>query len=146
VSAWRSSRGAELGTRVFGAIAPDAQILITETAQTARSRRMRRFRPRKLLKQRDRAGCAVVAPPIAIEHMFYSWTVGSTPFVWVRKEYAPVEHPGLVLEWRRDAAGGWQALVAWIDNKPPRVVTEWLAPARLRPVPPDGPRTGSMYG
>lgn len=71
--------------------------------------------------------------------------MGRTPFVWVRRDYVPVEHPGLILEWRQDQ-DGWQALVAWIDQSPPRVVMQWLKPSNLRPVPPDGPRMGSAYG
>lgn len=56
----------------------------------------------------------------------------------------PVPLPGLVLEWRRDEEG-WLALVAVIEQTPPRVVIEWFRAQNLRPVP-ASPSIGSRYG
>lgn len=66
-----------------------------------------------------------------------------TPFVWVRRDYVPIERPGLVLEWRRDAEG-WLALVTYLEHRPDRIVTEWVRPTNLRPVP-AAPKVGSAY-
>jgi len=51
----------------------------------------------------------------------------------VRPEHSPTECPGLVLEWRRDSEGEWQARVTYVE---PRglMVTDWLPAEKLRPV------------
>lgn len=67
-----------------------------------------------------------------------------TPFCWVRRDFMPVPLPGLVLEWRRDEEG-WLALVAVVEQTPPRVVIEWFRAQNLRPVP-ASPSIGSRYG
>jgi hypothetical protein len=67
-----------------------------------------------------------------------------TRFVWVRPAFAPAEMPGLVLEWRRDAGGSWQALVTWVEARG-KVITAWVPADELRPVE-SPPRTGSAYG
>lgn len=64
--------------------------------------------------------------------------------MWVRPAFAPAEMPGLVLEWRRGAEGGWCALVTWVESRG-RVVTAWVPADELRPVEAT-PRTGSAYG
>jgi len=52
--------------------------------------------------------------------------------------------PGLVLEWRRDTGGSWQALVTWVEARG-KVITAWVPADELRPVE-SPPRTGSAYG
>lgn len=52
--------------------------------------------------------------------------------VWVRPVHSPTESAGLVLEWRRDDEGEWQALVTYVEPRG-RVVTEWLQAGHLRP-------------
>lgn len=53
--------------------------------------------------------------------------------VWLRPEHSPTELPGLVLEWRRDAEGEWEALVTAVEPRG-RVITAWVPAAQLRAV------------
>ncbi len=60
--------------------------------------------------------------------------------VFVRREHDPREYPGLLLEWRRDAEGQWEARVTYIEEKLGRSVTEWAPAVWLRPIEPQAPR------
>jgi hypothetical protein len=64
--------------------------------------------------------------------------------VWVRPPHTPVGMPGLVLDWRQDRSGAWQALVTWVEPRG-RSVTDWLPAGCLTPRP-GSPTTGSAYG
>lgn len=53
--------------------------------------------------------------------------------MWVRPTHSNTECAGLVLEWRRDSEGVWEALVTYVEPRG-RAVTDWLAAEQLRPV------------
>lgn len=55
-----------------------------------------------------------------------------TRHVWVRPSHSNSECAGLVLEWRRDSEGSWEALVTYVEPRG-RVVTDWLQAEQLRP-------------
>jgi hypothetical protein len=71
-----------------------------------------------------------------------------TAHVWVRKSHDPTPRPGLVLSWRRDTTGGWEALVTYLERPvvdQPQAITEWISADRLIPVE-WRPGIGSAYG
>lgn len=72
----------------------------------------------------ERAPAAEVTPPTA--------TAGR--HVWVLDAG---RCPGVLLEWRRAADGGWEGRAAYVVEAPrgPRLVVSWLPAALLEPVP-----------
>lgn len=73
---------------------------------------------------------------------------GRTAHVWVRKPHLPTPFPGLVLSWRQDQRGGWEALVTYLERSTvdsEQAITEWIPAGQLIPVP-WRPGTGSAYG
>ena len=60
----------------------------------------------------------------------------------------PSPYPGLVLDWRKDKHGEWEALVIYLDRQivdRHQAITEWFPADRLTPVP-WNPGIGSAYG
>lgn len=43
-------------------------------------------------------------------------------------------HPGLLLEWARDAQGAWVAQVAYLTKDPASLVIVWVAASAVTPV------------
>jgi hypothetical protein len=71
-----------------------------------------------------------------------------TAHVWVRKPHDPTPCPGLVLSWRQDKDGGWEALVTYLERKivdKEQAITEWIPASQLIPVP-WRPGGGTAYG
>lgn len=70
-----------------------------------------------------------------------------TAHVWVRRPHVPTPWPGLVLDWRQDKAGSWEALVTYIERMSVQrqVITEWIPAEQLIPVP-WRPNGGTAYG
>ena len=67
-----------------------------------------------------------------------------TRHVWVRPPDIPVEHQGLLLEWRQYDSGDWWGRVLYVDREG-REIMEWIPRDRIRPVRSE-PNTGSAYG
>ncbi|MCG8150267.1 hypothetical protein GUY44_07240 [Pimelobacter simplex] len=68
--------------------------------------------------------------------------------VWVREKFGPRHLPGLILAWRQNQHGEWEAFVTW-DNQSTadgQLETDWVPAERLKPVGDRAPSQGTAYG
>ncbi|GEB12591.1 hypothetical protein NSI01_09060 [Pimelobacter simplex] len=68
--------------------------------------------------------------------------------MWVREQFGPRHLPGLILAWRQNEHGEWEAFVTW-DNQATavdQIQTDWVPAERLRPVSAGRPHGGTAYG
>lgn len=68
--------------------------------------------------------------------------------VWVKEQFGPRNFPGLILAWRCNQYGEWEAFVTW-DNEATaggQLQTDWVPAERLTPVGDGAPSLGTGYG
>lgn len=78
--------------------------------------------------------------------MFYPARMGQR-HVWVKEQFGPRHFPGLILAWRSNQHGEWEAFVTW-DNQTiagGQLETNWVPAERLRPASDGVPRLGTGY-
>ena len=68
--------------------------------------------------------------------------------VWVREQFGPRHMPGLILAWRHNLHGEWEAFVTWDNGTTPdgQLETDWVPAERLQPATGKAPSQGTAYG